>query len=556
MNLEAINYFCCKKSIFDDNNCGIIMVFILHRYIFRELLKVFVLSAVALSVIMSLGSLLRPIQEYGVGPAQVVDLLGYFLPITMTFVLPVAALFATSLVYGRFAADNEFDACKASGISPAMLVYPGLILAIVVAIANLILSFHIVPAYVHRAESSIKADAKQILFRNIHRQGYYNLPGGQFRIYADAADAKSSSLFGVVIMDTEKGINRKLITAESATINFDSSSGGASEVKVFAKNAFQFDQYGGIFFKAISVIGQFASLMKDDVKFKKIEQINAIKTSPITYYPIAVTAWDAYERMAMELLAGEISKVVAEPNNNFYQLYNKDKLIRFSGKNCSIAKEQNQIKLTGEVSLFEYDRKSGELLKSYKGQELFLQLSTETEKRPSTLLIITFPNALWLDRGVEYVKPRYTAQELSLPGSVMAKLGEDVIATVEQHKYIPQPSPQLAILIQDLSRKIRVTFLEIEAEIHSRLVFGIGCISLILSGIGLGIRFRGGHLLTAFGVSSIPAAVLLIFIMAGKNITKNQSSEAGAGFGVAFMWIGLLVLTIYAFVLYRKLLRN
>jgi lipopolysaccharide export LptBFGC system permease protein LptF len=556
MNLEALNYFCCKKSIFDDNNCGTVMVFILHRYIFKELLKVFVLSAVALSVIMSLGSLLRPIQEYGVGPAQVVDLLGYFLPITMTFVLPVAALFATSLVYGRFAADNEFDACKASGISPAMLVYPGLILAIVVAIANLILSFHIVPEYVHRAETSIKADAKQILFRNIHRQGYYNLPGGQFKIYADAADAKSSGLFGVVIMDTKKGENKRLITAESATINFNNGNNEASEVKVFAKNAFQFDQHGGVFFKAISVIGQFTALMKDNIKFKKIEQINAIKASPIIYYPIAAVAWGAYERMTIELLTGEISKAIAEPNNSFYQLYNKDKLIRFSGKSCSVAKTQEQIELTGEVSLFEYDKKSGELLKSYKGQKLFIQLSTETEKRPSTLLIITFPNALWLDRGTEYIKPRYTAQELELPGSVTAKLGEDIIATVEQHKYIPQPSPQLAALIKELSRKVRVTFLEIKAEIHSRLVFGIGCISLILSGIGLGIRFRGGHLLTAFGVSSIPAAALLIFIMAGKNIAKNQPTEAGENFGIVFMWLGLLVLTIFAFMQYRKLLRN
>jgi lipopolysaccharide export system permease protein len=195
------------------------MVFIIHRYIFRELVKVFVLATLALGVILSLGSLLRPIQEYGIGPGQVFDLLGYFLPVTMTFVLPVAALFAASFVYGRFAADNEFDACKASGISPAMLVYPGLILAIVVAIANLILSFHIVPAYVHRAESSIKADAKQILFRNIYRQGYYCLPGGGFRIYADAADSKNSNLFGVVIMDTTKEENQRLITAEASSTN-------------------------------------------------------------------------------------------------------------------------------------------------------------------------------------------------------------------------------------------------------------------------------------------------------------------------------------------------
>ena len=531
------------------------MVFILHRYIFKELLKVFVLSTVALSVIMSLGSILRPIQEFGVGPAQVLDLLGYFLPITMTFVLPVAALFATSLVYGRFAADNEFDACKASGISPAMLVYPGLILAIVVAIANLVLSFHVVPAYVHRAESSIKADAKQILFRNINRQGYYNLPGGQFRIYADAVDAKSSSLLGVIIMDT-KNDRKKLITAESATINFESTAGRSSEVKVFAKNAFQFDEQGGAFTTAVSVIGQFETLMKDNIKFQKIEQINAIKTSPILYYPIALTAWNAYERMTIELLADDVKESITAQKDNFFQLCSKDKLLRITGKRSSLVPGQNAVEVAGDVSLFEYDKNSGELLKSYRGEKLSIQLSTETEKRPSDLLILTFPNAVWLDRGIEYIKPRFTAQNLRLPSSVTAKLGEDIIATVEEHKYVPQPSGQLAAMIKEVNRKIRVTLFEIKAEIHSRLVFGIGCITLIIIGIGLGIRFRGGHLLTAFGVSSIPAAALLVFIMMGKNITKSQPTDLRADIGIGLMWFGLLALTIFAFMLYRKLLRN
>src|SRR4030043_1935176 len=100
------------------------MVFTLHRYIFRELLKVFIPSAAALTLMLSLGSVLRPVQEYGVGPRQVVHLIGYFLPITLTFVLPMAALFAGALVYGRFASDNELDACKAGGVSLLTLVYP------------------------------------------------------------------------------------------------------------------------------------------------------------------------------------------------------------------------------------------------------------------------------------------------------------------------------------------------------------------------------------------------------------------------------------------------
>jgi len=531
------------------------MVFILHRYIFKELFKVFALSALALGVIMSLGSLLRPIQEYGVGPRQVFDLLCYFLPVTMTFVLPVAALFATSLVYGRFAADNEFDACKSSGISPSMLFYPALILAVIIAIANLILSFHVVPAYVQRAEMSIKADAKQILFRNIQRQGYYALPGGQFRIYADAADVKNSGLLGVVIIDDNRKKEKKLITAEAATVDFNSTP-KTNEVKVFAKNAYQIDEQGGVFFEAISVLGEFQNIMADDVKFRKIEQINAIKLAPMTFSPIAACAYNAYERLTIELLHKEISDTLASATDNFYQLHNEKALIRFTAEKCTLLPNSDAMELTGKVALFEYDRKTGEITKNYRGEKLSIQLSNETETRPSTKLVITFPNAVWLDRGVEFIKPRYSAKDLQLPESVTAKLGEDIIKTANSHSFIDTPSPTLEGRIKEMNRKIRVTFLEIKAEIHSRLVFGIGCITLILIGTELGIRFRGGHLLTAFGISSIPAAALLIFIMMGKNITKNQMSVAGADFGVAIMWIGLLSLSIVAFILYRKLLKN
>ena len=149
------------------------MVFTLQRYIFRELFRVFALATIGLTLILSLGGVLQPVQEYGVGPRQVVHLLLYLMPVTLTFVLPMAALFASALTYGRFASDNELDACRASGISMLTMVYPGLVLAILVATANLILSFHVMPYFVHLAERSIKADAKQIVFRNIERRGYY-----------------------------------------------------------------------------------------------------------------------------------------------------------------------------------------------------------------------------------------------------------------------------------------------------------------------------------------------------------------------------------------------
>jgi lipopolysaccharide export LptBFGC system permease protein LptF len=98
------------------------------------------------------------------------------------------------------------------------------------------------------------------------------------------------------------------------------------------------------------------------------------------------------------------------------------------------------------------------------------------------------------------------------------------------------------------------TLAQIAAEIHSRLVFGIGCVSMILIGIGLGIIKKGGHLLSAFGVSCVPAAILIVCIMSGKQVTENISSKNVSG--IVLMWAGLALLTLIAAGIYHRLLRH
>jgi len=77
---------------------------------------------------------------------------------------------------------------------------------------------------------------------------------------------------------------------------------------------------------------------------------------------------------------------------------------------------------------------------------------------------------------------------------------------------------------------------------------------VIMIGIGLGIILRGGHLLSAFGASSVPAGVLIVCIMTGKNITKNPGAQAGSG--IVWMWADLVFLSLLALVIYHKLLKN
>ena len=534
------------------------MVFTLHRYIFRELIKVFVLAAVALTLILSLGSILRPVQEYGVGPRQVIHLMGYFLPITLTFVLPMAALFAAALVYGRFASDNELDACRASGISLLTLVYPGLTLAIIVAIANLILSFHVMPAFIHRAEKSLKADAKQILFRNIQRRGYYKLPpDGRYRLYADQANQQNDTLSGVVIAEVKGGGIEKIITAESAKVHFNPHK-RFNEVQITAYNTYQMGIEDEVGFSAewLSLTAEFGSLLGDNIKFKKIDEMKKIRVDLMRFYPIAKLARQTYAQFTAELLAQDIATKIAGDPKHPYKLHSDKKFIEFTASHCR-ARDEKKVELSGEVIVLEYDTDSKQLLRTLRCKRALLYI--EGDELAPTLTMELYSATWQRPDGSEGLSLRSIIRGLILPKTVTDKFAtEDVLKAISPASIDSAlqkvPSSKLMGLQGKLHRKIRSTLAEIKAEMHSRLVFGIGCVLLIIIGIGLGVILKGGHLLSAFGASSVPAAVLIVCIMMGKNITKNPNAQAGSG--IVLMWAGLVLLSLLMVVIYRKLLKN
>lgn len=534
------------------------MVFTLHRYIFRELFKIFLLTVLALTVILSLGSVLRPVQEHGLGPQQVIHLMSYFLPITLTFVLPMSALFAGALVYGRFASDNELDACKASGISLLTLIYPGLLLAIMVAIANLVLSFYVMPAFVHLAESALKADAEQILFRNIQRRGYYKLPpDGRYLIYADQANLQDNTLFGVVVTEIDSYGIKKIITAEKASVKFkqDEKFGQVQQVQINAYNTYQIgpEEEDGMSFEWGSFTVEFGSLLGDEIKFKKIGEVKKIQADLMQFYPIAKLAREAYAQFTIELLAQDISAKLTEDANSFYKLHSGEKFVEFRADQC-IVHHEKQVELFGDVVVVESDALSKEHLSAMHAAKAFLTI--EGDELAPTLTMDIY-NAQIEDTG--YVRMRHIIRGLIPPeavrnkfktGKVLDDISPDAVSSALQKG----PSEKLKLLQNRLQREIRKTLAKIKAEMHSRLVFGIGCVSMILIGIGLGIVRKGGHLLSAFGASCVPAAGLVVCIMSGRNVTENLGSQSVSG--IALMWGGLLFLSLLAVVIYHRLLRS
>lgn len=532
------------------------MVFTIHRYIFRDLFKVFALSTVAMTLILSLGSILRPIQKYGVAPEQVFSLIGYFMPITLTFVMPMAALFAAAMTYGRFASDNELDACRASGISTMTIVYPGLCLAVTVAILNIFLSFYVVPKYVDKAERSIKANAKQIVFRSIERQGYYEGGRGRFVLMADAALIDQDRLVGVNIIETKKGKPKGLITTETADVEFDTHT-SYNNVTIVAREAYQLDQQGQAYTKELPIKAKLPSLLADDIKFQEIEELKKIKSNPLNFSPVRDLSYQAFSQLTTELLAQEISRTIANQENRFYQMQNDQRIILFTADGCKV--DKGEIILSGKVELYEYDsHMQDELIRKWESQGGKI---TVEDDEPFSQMVLILENASWTDSdGLSGVPTTHNVRDLSYPEDLAKNLqSRGVLNTLDNaSSFVNSPSESLKNLITRTNREIVATFGEIEAEIHSRLVFGIGCIVLILMAIALGIIYKGGHLLTAFGISSIPAAFLIVFMMMGKNLTKNIVKNTGqmSMNGIFIMWLGLIILTVLAIWIYRKLLRT
>lgn len=539
------------------------MVFVLHRYIFRELAKVFVLATVALTFILSLAGILGPIQEYGVGPAQVIHLLGYSVPITLTFVMPMSALFAAAMVYGRFSSDNELDACRASGVSLPTLVYPGLILAIIVAIVNLILSFHVVPELFHKAEQALKADANKILFRNIQRRGFYELPKREYRIYADQVDPESGTLAGVIVTRTKGGRVEDIITTETARINFTLDK-RFNQVQILANEVYRMEGSDQTWFYAqkVPINAEFPSLLGDDIKFKKVQEMKSIRNNPLLFYPVEQAARNAAAQYISELLAEDINDTLSESQDTFYEIAGEPNLIRFSADNVTAnidkMSEQKEVILTGDVVVVEFDFGTGKRKQAWLSSKALLKIEGE-EFYPTLTLELTSPRWQKEDGSEGIAAGRKYIRGLLLPENIASKIdSENMLSTLSPSGISAGlkngPSEKLQRLQLILTIFIQKVLVNIGAEVNIRLVFGVSCIPLILIGIGLGVLYKGGHPLVAFGVSCIPALPLVLFILMGKRVAKHDVSQLGTG--IALMWAGCALCLSVTFILYRKLLKN
>lgn len=121
---------------------------ILRNYILSEFLKAFILSLGVFTFVMLTGNIIKVMDmiiNKGVQIFYVLKLLFFLVPYLLSYTIPMAALCATLLVFGKLSSDNELTAMKASGVSLYRIVSPVLIVGLILSIYSLYLNDRLVP---------------------------------------------------------------------------------------------------------------------------------------------------------------------------------------------------------------------------------------------------------------------------------------------------------------------------------------------------------------------------------------------------------------------------
>ncbi|MDB5309261.1 MAG: LptF/LptG family permease [Gemmataceae bacterium] len=177
----------------------------LNRTIFSELVKVFLMALGALTGLFLLAGLIQQASQLGLSPMQVLTVIPLFVPSTLPYTIPATTLFASCVVYGRLAHDNEVVAVKAAGVHLFTILKPALALGVATTAVTAWLYYSVIPETQQQFQREILKDPEEMMYNQLRRERCFKPTNFPYAIYV--RDVQGRRLLDMVLKQRAKARN-------------------------------------------------------------------------------------------------------------------------------------------------------------------------------------------------------------------------------------------------------------------------------------------------------------------------------------------------------------
>jgi lipopolysaccharide export system permease protein len=175
----------------------------LHLYLARQILATMVMTVFVFTFVLLLGNVIKEILQLLVNRQATLGLACHgillLIPYVLAYSLPIGMLTATLLVFGRFSAEQELTAARASGISLVSLIGPVLLVGVAVSGLCAWLNLDLAPAS-RVAYKELLAGAGRKRPGGFLLSNQY-VPFGKYHVFVERVAADGIHLENVIVAE-------------------------------------------------------------------------------------------------------------------------------------------------------------------------------------------------------------------------------------------------------------------------------------------------------------------------------------------------------------------
>ena len=196
---------------------------LLSRYLLRQLAAPFVFAITALTSLMLLSQIAKKFGSLvgkGLPWTVIAEVFGLSIPFIVAMTLPMAVLLAVLYAFSHLAADNEVTAMRASGISVYQVLRPVLIWGVFMAALNFAFVDQILPRSNARLRNLLIDIGRKKPTFELREQVINEVPPSSYYLRANRIDANTGHLREVTIYDVGSDASRRIIYADSGLMGY------------------------------------------------------------------------------------------------------------------------------------------------------------------------------------------------------------------------------------------------------------------------------------------------------------------------------------------------